>query len=219
MPYIYSLMGRACLYGNVMMRGLVLDFPDDMVAADVADQYLFGSSLMVCPVYEYKARERQVYLPINRKWYDFYTDSIYPGGQTIMAQAPYHQIPLFVPSGGIIVSGPDIQYVDEKPADRLTIDVYAGTNGRFILYEDDGVSNGYENGAYTRIPILYMEDAGGCSVVIGERSGQYDGMLARRTFQLRLHGPQGITEHMVDYSGSRIEWRINNNTETNTISD
>jgi len=219
MPYIYSLMGRAWMYGSIMMRGLVLDYPDDMVAADVADQFMLGSSLMVCPVYEYKARERRVYLPINRKWYDFYTDSIYPGGQTILARAPYEQIPLYVPSGGIIISGPDIQYVDEKPDDRLTIDVYAGTNGRFTLYEDDGHSNGYENGEYTRIPILYMEDEGGCSVVIGERNGQYDGMHARRVFRIRLHGPEGITERYVNYSGERIEWRIDNSTETNTISD
>ena len=208
MPYIYSLAGRAWLYGNVIMRGLVLDFADDSIAAATSDQYMFGPSLMICPVYEYEARTRDVYLPSGRYWYDYYTDSVYAGGQHIEADAPYERIPLFVPSGGILVSGPEMQYVDEKPLDSFTVDVYAGSNGRFILYEDDGETNSYANGSYSTIPMFYSENEDGCSFVLGTRTGAYDGMLPVRKANIRLHLPDRVVEHTVDYSGERVNWYI-----------
>lgn len=208
MPYIYSLAGSAWLYGNVMMRGLVLDYPEDSVAANTSDQYMFGPSLMICPVYEFEARKRDVYLPEGKYWYDYYTDSIYAGGQSIEADAPYERIPIFVPSGGIIVSGPEMQYVDEKPLDSFTVDVYAGGNGHFILYEDDGESNAYENGCYSTVPFFYSESDEGCTFTIGTRRGQFDGMYENRKVLVRLHIYGGILEHTVDYSGQRVSWNL-----------
>jgi len=210
MPYIYSLAGRSWLFGSVIMRGLVMDFTEDRKAMDVGDQFMFGPSIMVCPVYEYGARSRDVYLPEGRVWYDFYNDTVtYAGGQTITADAPYERIPLFVPSGSIIISGPDIEYVDQVPADRLTIDVYSGSGGRFILYEDDGVSFGYENGKYTTIPIYYTENESGNTLSIGKRSGEYSGMTGRRDIKVRMHFPDGVKERTLVYTGDRIDVTIN----------
>lgn len=210
MPYIYSLAGRSWLFGSVIMRGLVMDFTEDRKAMDVGDQFMFGPSIMVCPVYEYGARSRDVYLPEGRLWYDFYEDTVtYAGGQTITADAPYERIPLFVPSGSIIISGPDIEYVDQVPADKLTIDVYSGSGGRFILYEDDGVSFGYENGKYTTIPIYYTENESGNTLSIGKRSGEYSGMIGRRDIKVRMHFPDGVKERTLVYTGDRIDVTIN----------
>ncbi|MBP5646266.1 MAG: DUF5110 domain-containing protein [Bacteroidaceae bacterium] len=210
MPYIYSLAGRSWLFGSVIMRGLVMDFTEDRKAMDVGDQFMFGPSIMVCPVYEYGARSRDVYLPEGRIWYDFYEDTVtYAGGQTITADAPYERIPLFVPSGSIIISGPDIEYVDQVPADKLTIDVYSGSGGRFILYEDDGVSFGYENGRYTTIPIYYTENESGNTLSIGKRSGEYSGMIGRRDIKVRMHFPDGVKERTLVYTGDRIDVTIN----------
>ncbi len=206
MPYIYSLAGRSWLFGSVIMRGLVMDFTEDKKAMDISDQFMFGPSIMVCPVYEYGARSREVYLPEGKVWYDFYDDKItYAGGQTITADAPYERIPLFVPSGSIIISGPEIEYVDQVPADKLTVDVYSGSGGRFILYEDDGVSFGYENGKYTTIPLYYTENESGRTLSIGKRSGEYPGMIGRRDIKVRMHSPDGITERNLVYTGERID--------------
>jgi alpha-D-xyloside xylohydrolase len=209
MPYIYSLAGQAWLNGTIMMRGLVMDYPEDAQAREVSDQYMFGPSIMVCPVYEYGDTARDVYLPQGKMWYDFYTDSVYMGGQTVSADAPYERIPLFVPSGSVIVSGPDIRYVDEKPASELTIDCYAGSDGReFILYEDDGKSNDYLEGAYSVIPMSFKEDESGCVFTFGQRQGHFNGMIHKRKLNINYHRPDTTVQVSVDYTGRRLDYAL-----------
>ena len=204
MPYIYSLAGQAWLEDRIIMRGLVMDFADDKVARDVSDQYMFGPSLMVCPVYEYGATSRSVYLPKGKFWYDYYTDSKFVGGQTIEADAPYERIPLFVPSGAILVSGNDVNYVDEHATDVLTVDMYAGSDGRFFLYEDDGTTNAYKDGAFSLIPIMFTEDEHGVVFTIGQCRGNYMGFRGTRKFKIRYHTPGRVLEAEIDYTGDRI---------------
>ena len=204
MPYIYSLAGDSWRNGTIIMRGLVMDFTEDSVAREVSDQYMFGPSLMVCPVYEYGATSRSVYLPEGRMWYDYYTDSLYMGGQTIVADAPYERIPLFVPSGGILVSGNDVNYVDEHATGTLTVDLYAGSPGRFLLYEDDGTTNAYENGEYSVIPISFTEDEHACYINIGRITGNYMGFRGKRTFKVRYHMPDRVAETDIEYDGVRF---------------
>ena len=204
MPYIYSLAGDSWRNGTIIMRGLVMDFTEDSVAREVSDQYMFGPSLMVCPVYEYGATSRSVYLPEGRMWYDYYTDSLYMGGQTIVADAPYERIPLFVPSGGILVSGNDVNYVDEHASGTLTVDLYAGSPGRFLLYEDDGTTNAYENGAYSVIPISFTEDEHACYINIGRINGNYMAFRGKRTFKVRYHMPDRVAETDIEYDGVRF---------------
>jgi alpha-D-xyloside xylohydrolase len=80
--------------------------------------------------------------------------------------------------------GPDEQYTGEKPDAPLTLDIYTGASGAYLLYEDDGTSEAYRNGAYSRIPISY-DDATG-AVMIGAREGKgYAGMPTSRTFRIR----------------------------------
>ena len=204
MPYIYSLAGDAWLNGSIIMRGLVMDFTEDSIARDISDQYMFGPSLMVCPVCEYGATSRKVYLPDGKLWYDYYSDSIYTGGQTIEASAPYERIPLFVPSGAVLVSGRDMDYVDEYPADVLTVDFYAGDDGQFTIYEDDGTTNAYENGAYSLIPVSFRESETGVVISFGQRYGEYDGMMVERRFIVRIHLPDRTVELPIEYKGQHI---------------
>ena len=204
MPYIYSLAGQAWLQDRIIMRGLVMDFTDDEVAREVSDQYMFGPSLMVCPVYEYGATSRSVYLPKGKFWYDYYTDSVFVGGQTIEADAPYERIPLFVPSGAILVSGNDVNYVDEHATDVLTVDMYAGSDGRFFLYEDDGTTNAYQDGVFSLIPIMFTENEHGVVFTIGQCRGNYMGFRGTRKFKIRYHTPGRVLEAEIDYTGDRI---------------
>ena len=202
MPYIYSLAGQAWLNGSVIMRGLVMDYTEDSIARNISDQYMFGPSLMVCPVYEYGDTTRTVYLPEGKIWYDYYTDSTYWGGQTIEADAPYERIPLFVPSGAILISGKDVHYVDEHSADVLTVDLYAGSEGHFLLYEDDGTTNAYENGAFSVIPISFTEDEHACNINIGRIGGNYKAFRGKRIFKVRYHMPDRVAEADIEYDGA-----------------
>jgi alpha-D-xyloside xylohydrolase len=165
-------------------------------------------------VTEYKARSRAVYLPKDADWYDFWTGVRSSGGKTVQADAPYESMPLFIRAGSIVPFGPELQYTDEKPADPVTLFVYADRNGHFTLYEDDGLTTAYEKGAFTRIPITWNDATQ--RLTIGKRKGSYRGMLKRRTFQAVLISekrPVGFSfEPAVDchvlYSGKEVSVRL-----------
>ncbi|HUW93099.1 MAG TPA: DUF5110 domain-containing protein, partial [Bacteroidales bacterium] len=182
MPYIYSLAGHTWLDDYTIMRGLAMDFGADKTVYDIDDQYMFGPSLMINPVCEYKARTRSVYLPKICGWYDLFTGEFYEGGQSVEADAPYETIPVFVKEGSIIPAGPEIQYASEKPADPVTLLIYTGRDGEFSLYEDEGTNYNYENGAYSLIPLSYSETDH--TLTIGNRKGEFTGMPERRTFRI-----------------------------------
>ena len=184
LPYIYSLAGMVTHEGGTILRPLVMDFREDATAREISDEYMFGPALLVSPVTVYQARSRPVYLPASAGWYDFWNGAAVTGGQTIEAPAPYDAIPVHVRAGAILPFGPDLQYTEEKPADPITLFVYAGADGAFTLYEDDGLTYGYEKGACARIPLRWDDAAG--KLTIGRRDGAFPGMLAKRTFQVVL---------------------------------
>lgn len=182
MPYIYSLAGMTWFNDYTIMRAMVMDFGSEAAVRSIGDQYMFGPSILVAPVYEYKARDRKVYFPSACGWYDFYSGQFIPGGRYLDVSAPYERLPLFVREGSIIPFGPEIEYTSQKPADPVTLFVYTGRNASFTLYEDEGVNYGYERGECTFIPFNYDEASG--ELTIGERQGQYPGMLRDRTFNI-----------------------------------
>jgi alpha-D-xyloside xylohydrolase len=193
------------------MRPLVMDFPSDVQARTADDEYLFGPALLVAPVTEYKARERSVYLPAAPGgWYNFWSGAQVAGGAAQTVAAPYDQIPLFVRAGSIVPFGPDVQYTTEKKAEAITLRIYAGADGAFSLYEDDGLTYGYEKGAFARIPLQWNDAAK--TLTIGARSGQFPGMLTQRTFNVVVvsaqhalgYAPEAKPVKSVTYRGDSI---------------
>ena len=187
MPYLYSLTGAVHFEDATLMRGLPMDFPEDPEVRDLSDQWLLGPALMPCPVYEYKARSRSVYFP-EGGWYDFYTGAYIPGGQRLTVDAPYERMPLYVRAGSIIPFGPSVEYTGEKPADDILIVVYAGADARFTLYEDDGLTYGYEKGEYSTIDFFWDDTAR--RLFIGARKGVFPNMLGSRTFRVCVVDPE-----------------------------
>lgn len=205
MPYIYSLTAKVHFDDYTIMRPLVMDFTDDAKARSISDQYLFGDAIMVCPVYEYGARERSVYLP-QGGWYDLNSGEYIPGGQTITAKAPYEYIPLYARDGQIIVSG-DLVQSTAQAQDHLYIDVYGGQDAQFTIYEDEGVNYNYEKGAFARIPVKWnAEDR---TLTIEKREGEFPGMAQSREITVRLR--IGIETHptkTVTYTGETIKLEL-----------
>jgi alpha-D-xyloside xylohydrolase len=211
MPYIYSITGLTWLDDYTIMRGLAMDFESDKKVYNIGDQFMFGPSLMVCPVLDYKARKRNVYLPQSKGWYNAYSGEYLDGGQSILADAPYEKIPLFVKSGSILTIGPEIEYTGQKPADPIIIQVYTGNDASFKLYEDEGINYNYEKGKYTVIPLVWNEASK--TLTIGKRKGEYDGMLKERTFKIAFASKENKlnidcknTKYQeVKYTGGQVE--------------
>ena len=196
MPYIYSLAGAMWFEDYTMMRPLVMDFTDDPAAVAVSDQFLCGPAILVSPVYEYGARSREVYLPAGSKWFDWYDGTCHEGGQSLLCEAPYEHIPLFVRAGSIIPMGEAVQSTAERQ-DDLQIKVFAGASGKFTLYEDDGLSYGYERGECSRIEFTYDDNSR--TLTIGARNGSYPGMAGERNFEI-MEGDRFVCN--ISYDGT-----------------
>lgn len=209
MPYIYTLAGKTFFEDYTIMRPLFMDYVSDSKVTNISDQYMFGPAFMVCPVYKYKAREREVYFPRGNGWFYFNTGRYYKGGMEQQVDAPYERMPLFVKEGSIIPVGPVIQYASEKSDAPVKLVIYTGSDASFNLYNDDGVSFDYEKGYHTVIPIRYSESAK--VLTIGSREGRFEGMTdtvkfevvwVDRNNQKTIDSP---ADAIVTYSGNRID--------------
>ena len=211
LPYIYSLAWKVTSDDYTIMRPLVMDWRDDVNVRFLGDEYMFGPDLLVSPVTEEGATQREVYLPPAPAWYDFWTGEKLEGGRRIMAQAPLDRIPLYVKAGSILPLGPEVEYATQSPDAPLTLRIYRGAEGDFTLYEDAGDTYDYENGQHTTIP-LHWDDAAG-TLTVGARNGSYPGMAKERVFRVVLvtaaNGagaqPEAKADKEIHYTGAEVK--------------
>ena len=212
MPYIYSMAGKVTQEGYTMTRALWFDFPGDANVINISNQFMFGPALMINPVSTTGATSRNVYLPAGT-WYDFWTGTpvTNTNGTTVSnVSAPLSLIPVYARAGAILPMGPKIQYATQS-VDPIELRIYAGADGNFTLYEDEGDSYNYQSGSYATIPISYSNATG--KVVIGTRSGSFTGMLKNRTFNVVFvkagHGiADTVTSNpdcVISYDGTAIQ--------------
>jgi alpha-D-xyloside xylohydrolase len=209
LPYIYSVAWKTTSERYTPMRPLVMDFRGDARAADIGDQFMYGPAFLVSPVTEPAATTRHLYVP-RGSWYDFWTGAPQAGGVATDARAPIDIMPLLVRAGSIVPFGPEIEWASQKPADPLELRVYRGADGSFTLYEDEGDTYNYEKGQYATIPLAWNEAKQ--TLTIGDRKGEFPGMLKERTLNIVFVGANhgvGIDaeakpDRVVKYAGKVI---------------
>lgn len=201
-PYTYTLAREAHDTGLPLMRALWLHYPDDEVSRGTGDQYLWGRDLLVAPVYEKGATARDVYLPPG-EWYDWWTGERQAGGRTVTRAVDLATMPLYARAGAIIPLDPVRQYMDQEVDGPTTLRVYTGADGQITLYDDDGISLEYLEGAGTWTRVSW--DDGNRRLVIepAAPAGASPVDPDPRTFRVQLI-PEGATR-TVDYAGSRVE--------------
>ena len=146
MSYIYTMTREARDTGLPLMRALWLHYPDDALAVKRGDEYLWGRDLLVAPVVERAATSREVYLP-QGDWYDWWTSERQLGQRVVTRNVDLKTMPLFVRAGAIIPFDPVRQYANEPVKAATILRIYGGADGRFVLYDDDGISQDYLQGA------------------------------------------------------------------------
>jgi len=140
------------------------------------------------------ASQRLVWIPPGI-WQDVWTGKTISGPVTVTATASLSQIPMWVASGGIVLTGPDLQHTGEKPMDPITADVYplAPGNTRRELVEDDGISNDYLKGSIARTQVELATSGIYAGVKFGATKGAYTGIRPDRNWIVRFHLPKGAT--------------------------
>ena len=147
LPYLYSVVRECTTTGMPVMRALWLHYPEDPVAVARHDQYLWGRQILVAPVVEKAATARSVYLPLG-SWYDFWSNDLVEGGREITRSVDLETMPLYVAAGTVLPLGPVKQHTSESVDQPLSISIYPGADGSFLLYEDDGRSFNYRKGEW-----------------------------------------------------------------------
>jgi alpha-D-xyloside xylohydrolase len=198
LPYLYSTAWDVTAQSGSIMRALYLDFPADLRADTIDNEYMFGRSLLVCPVTGKHVSGQPVYLPAGALWHDFWTGDTLRGGQTFERATPIDILPLYVRAGAILPWGPKVQYAEQKPWNDLEIRVYPGADGQFTLYEDEHNSYNYEKGMRSEISFHWNDQAR--TLTIDERKGDFPGMLAERQFTIVV----GKVRKTVEYKGEAI---------------
>ena len=172
-PYLYSLMERAHETGLPIMEPMCSAFQNDVRCYEEGVDFMFGDSLLVANVVEKGASARKVYLPEGETFYDFYTRTAYEGGAVIELPVDLGSIPLLVRSGAIIPMAEDkLDNLKTQQTEHLRILCAADRDGRFALYEDDGISMDYENGSYLKTDITMT--AGERTTLDFHQEGHYE---------------------------------------------
>ena len=231
-PYLYSTAWQVTSNNDSYMRPLFSDFAADKNVWNTTDEFMFGHSILAAPIVNPQYTEEKIirtdamtgwnrqdvkgenaqgvdwsatktatkYLPKGTTWYDFWTGKQYKGGQNVTLETTIDRVPMFVRAGSILPLGPEMQYVGEKKWDNLEMRVYPGAN---VLYEDEGDNYNYEKGAYATITFQWNDSKK--VLTIGDRQGNYPGMLKTRTFTIVMPNGQ---QKQVEYSGSKTEIRL-----------
>ena len=203
LPYIYSTSWDVSKNNGTFMRALVMDFSQDKNVWNIDNEYMFGQSFLVNPVTEKGKEEQDVYLPGGSDWFDFWTNEKTTGGITVTKKTMIDIIPLYVKAGSIIPFGPKVQFATEKKWDNLELRIYPGADGTFTLYEDENDNYNYEKGAYTEILLTWNNDTK--TLTIGNRKGNFKGMLKNRKFTIKRIDGDTKT---ITYKGKEIKLKI-----------
>ncbi len=182
LPYIYSTAWQVTNQSGSFIRALFMDFVKDKQVYNIDNEFLFGQSILVTPVTEKGTAAQLVYLPAGTIWYDLWTGETLQGGQNVNKSTPIDILPLYIKAGSILPWGPKVQYAEEKKWDNLEMRIYPGADAEFVLYEDENNNYNYEKGAYSTISFKWNDKERKLSV--GDRKGNFPGMLINRTFRI-----------------------------------
>ena len=214
LPYTYSLAGQIMLNDYTMFRSLLFDFMEDKIARSIDSQFMYGNSLLICPITEPmyyetgnrlldRARQWKCYLPAGWGWYDFWTGKRYEGGQWIAVDGILDKIPVFIREGSIIPMEQGLEYAGEVSDNPFEFHVYEGKDGFFQLYEDSGDGYDYEKGIYNLISVSWNNTEK--ELCIGESKYAFPQSICGRSCVLYTSsgGKKGFS-----YNGKEIKIKI-----------
>lgn len=206
MPYIYTIAEESTSTSMPMIRGMMLEYPNDpyTYGTETQYQYMWGPNLLVAPVYngsEHEAGVRNgIYLPDEEQvWIDYFTGEQYKGGVVINNfDAPLWKTPVFVKDGAIIPMAPENNSIKELDgSENRILDVYPSGKSEFTMYEDDGTTIDYKNNKNTKTTITSEVSDDRAVITVGKAVGNgYKGMVKDRGTEFLVNtrqNPKNVT--------------------------
>ena len=191
-PYLYDLVYRMNKYGEMIMRPLFYNYPEDKVALDINDEYMVGESVLHAPIVDKNTNKRIVYLPKGR-WINYFTSQVFKGEKHYIVDLSLDETGIYIKKNSIIPMYENLLHLEKEKIDSISFRLF-GSHGKYQMYEDDGKTLNHEKGEYNI----------------------YDVSFNKKEFTLKLkrHGYQspykkikvyyGDKKYEVDYKGEDI---------------
>jgi alpha-glucosidase len=182
LPFFYNEFYTASKTGLPIMRPMFLNYQNDKECySNQADyQFMIGDNLLLAPVLTEKTDFKKLYLP-EGNWHYMPSNKFYAGGQWIILEVPLNTIPMFLKEGGIIPIQEVQQYVGEKNIEETEFHIYPSKKSSYTLYEDDGISYGYEKGKYSLTNVICEKKDN--SIIVSVKK-EFDGYKNSRKYYL-----------------------------------
>ncbi|NUR29226.1 MAG: DUF5110 domain-containing protein, partial [Catenulispora sp.] len=219
-PYTYSLARQANQTGVPIVRPLYLNYPGQSAAYTSTGEYLYGDDVLVAPITTANDANgngsTSVWVPPGT-WTNYFTGTSYTGPATVTVTSPMGEMPVFLRSGGVLPTRTDyVDHATQSALSQLTVNVAAGGDGSFTLYQDAGEGLGYQSGQSTTSPITWSDSTR--TLTLGATSGTFGGAAAARAYTLRLSNTVAPTAVSVDgVVVPETAWGFNPNLRTVTV--
>lgn len=174
-PTLYSLLWESHETGAPVLRPLFYEFQDEPATIGVEDECMFGPWVLLAPVMEKGRTKRSVFLP-DALWTDFWTGEKIRGPKMIERDAPLELMPIYVRAGAALFMWPALSWLDQRPVDRLVIELYPPERGatESVLYEDDGETLQYREGLFAKRRVVLEAREDGYAVRVMAKEGPFD---------------------------------------------
>ncbi len=191
-PYIYTMSWRNATEYEAMIRPMYHDYPTRDEAYRCPQQYTFGPDLIAAPYTtpadpDTQLSRQVVWLPPG-KWHHFFSGEQFSGDRWVVQYGRRHDIPFFAKAGAIVPLGPKVGWGGIDNPERLDLHCFAGADGKFTLYEDDGESLAYQRGSYGFIKFQQDWLDNVMSVTIHPASGDTSHIPTNRSYRIHLRG-------------------------------
>lgn len=218
LPYNYSLAYENAAFGLPLVRPLNFHTESTRANANVADEYLWGSEVLIAPVFKQGARSRKVTFPEGSEWIDWNHPSLkYKGGTTATVKAPLEELPMFVREGAFIpLFMKNVANTSEYDPTDLTVKYFkSAKESEYVLFDDDRKSpTSLADGEYALTTFRAVPEGKGLNITISTE-GNYPGMAASRSYKMELVGVARPASVTIDGKPS-TDWKYNSATRTLT---
>ncbi len=215
LPYLYTTFWDLINHGTPILKSLVMYDQEDHQTHYRTDEFVYGDSILVCPIQEQNAKGRRMYIP-RGKWYNFWTDEIVEGGKEKWVDAEIDSMPIFIKEGAVIPKYPVQQYVGEKKIEEVTLDIYYKEGKeRSQLFDDAHDGYDYTKGRYS---LRTFKLTGRKKELILQQHKEGKFITEYEHFKLRIHGlPFDIKEIELDNEIIPLKHMKMNGTHSMTV--
>ena len=201
LPYTYTMSYKAHKEGMPLVRPLYYEMPECKDAYHHGNEYFFGDNLLVGAICEetnpsLRMAKTNMVIPKGR-WYDIFNGRVYTEGKKNLYRTA-ESIPVLIKAGGILPLSKDLDKGVENPL-NLKLIVGAGESGEFCMYEDDGLTMGYEENksVITKITTSYDEIRQVTTVTIHAAQGDVSLIPRERSYEIEVLGLEGDRQNVV----------------------